>query len=232
MTENQRIECERPDKQRMEYSSGYSGSGSGYNQACGGWEHTETGVIYAIANWGNARFWRVTDTSHIDGSVYPPVVKEETNVRHGYHAQMMWWFNEKDIDVTKLVPINFRWHDAPVGSSYTLEDGPMKGKSVSESLPAEIPRAMMHAIHEKMYLDADGKKHETPVAVTWWENADVVTISMEESSHMEHDLPTETSMLAILGSVDEYPINKTEEVVEESPTYNPVSPDVLGGGMN
>tara|TARA_R100000458_G_scaffold41698_1_gene39410 strand:- start:1921 stop:2646 length:726 start_codon:yes stop_codon:yes gene_type:complete len=237
MAENQQIECERPDKQMMEYSSGYSGSGKGYNQSCGGWEHTETGVIYAIANWGSSRFWKKKDTSHIDGSVYPPMVREETNIRHGYHAQMMWWFNEKDIDVTKLVPIIFRWHDAPVGKSYVLQAGPMEGHRVEESLPAEIPRAMMHAVHEKRYLDADEGKHEAPVSnpPAWW--ADVVTSDPVSIKDAVRHIPIYSKdcvaeMLEVIHSIDSPAQQEIEVVEEETPQSHGVSASLLGNGMN
>ena len=166
--ENQSIDCLRPDSETMSYWSGFPGSGKGYNQQCGGWEHLDTGAIYAIANWGNNRHWRTVDMSYIDASVSPPVVKRQTRMRHGFQAQMLWFFNEHDVDHTRLVPIRFRWNDAPVGSSYTLTDGPMKNERVAESLPAEIPRAMMHAVQSKEYLAHDNTVASEPQPFEWW----------------------------------------------------------------
>lgn len=197
----------------MSYWSGFPGSGKGYNQQCGGWEHLDTGAIYAIANWGNNRHWRTVDMSYIDASVSPPVVKIQTRMRHGFQAQMLWYFNEHDVDHTRLVPIRFRWHDAPVGPSYSLTDGPMKGERVAESLPAEIPRAMMHAVQSKEYLAYDNKVADGPQQFEWWAE-DVHVEIVNASTHFGDETGSIESsvILAMWGS--ETPL----ETVEAAPS--------------
>ena len=211
--ENQSIDCLRPDSETMSYWSGFPGSGKGYNQSCGGWEHLDTGAIYAIANWGNNRHWRTVDMSFIDASVSPPVVKRQTRMRHGFQAQMLWFFNEHDVDHTRLVPIRFRWNDAPVGSSYTLMDGPMKGERVSESLPAEIPRAMMHAVHNKEYLTHDNKVADEPQQFEWWaDDVHVEIVAVSSYFNDDADSMESSDILAMWSS--ETPL----ETVEAAPS--------------
>jgi hypothetical protein len=145
--------------------------GSGYGQQCGGWEHEETGQVFAIANWGD-RKWNYKDIEYLKlSNAMKPIatqLKYETegdNLKvyttvesglcdHPYGEQMLWWFKQKDIDVSKLKPITFNWeHD--VGSSYTLINGPQAGKRVQESIPACIPRGMFYGITNKEYLEYD-----------------------------------------------------------------------------
>jgi len=199
MTEdgNQRIECRRADGTLGEYRTGYSGSGMGYNQSCGGWENLETGQIYAIANWGNKRHWEVNSISHVDESNN---VTTNTSLRHGWQAQMEWWFNENDVDVTKLVPIKFSWKDAPVGQSYTIEEGPQQGHNVPESLPCEITRPFMHAVKHKMYYGENGKLHEGVQGdVNWLTPVQSIVKTWEE--HQLMPLPTEEKMNEMMNTM-------------------------------
>ena len=200
MTEqNQRIECQRADGTTAEYRTGWNGSGKGYNQACGGWENLDTGEIYAIANWGNKRHWEVKTIRYVD--VNNNVVTS-VSFRHGWQAQMEWWFNENDVDMSKLVPIKFRWKDAPVGSNYELTEGPQKGEYVSESLPVEITRPFMHAVKSKQYYTTDGLMHDAPQGNVAW------LTPTEETSTSIHDyssgyIPTEAEMNEMMNTMEE-----------------------------
>lgn len=217
--ENQAIDCLRPDSETMSYWSGFPGSGKGYNQQCGGWEHLDTGAIYAIANWGNKRHWETVDMSFVDASVSPPVVKRQTSMRHGFQAQMMWWFNEHDVDHTRLVPIKFKWYDAPVGDSYTLKDGPQEGERVAESLPAQIPRSMMHAVHMKRYLTHDNKAVDEPQQFPWW------------SEDVHEEIQSISDYIGDVESLDIEAMWNSEtplETVEVAPTPQIVIPQPFG----
>lgn len=172
------VDFECPDGEKRSFKCG----GTGYNQSCGGWEHTETGQIYAIANYGSERHWSKSSSHNITMQQIAQSIsgtqvdnvntggkcnKFEVNKMtskpiHGYQLQMMWYFEQKDIDVNKLIPIRFTWkHD--VGPSYNLVKGPQAGKHVSESLPACIPRGMYEGIHDKEVIEGDwlGNGHTT-----------------------------------------------------------------------
>jgi len=151
------FECPDGVKRRFECKSG-----GGYAQVTGGWEHTETGQIYGIASWGK-RKWienqtqkfvkkdNVLDSDSHDGIIALEVDVVTNPLRHEMHEQMYWWFGQKDIDVTKLVPITFLW-DNPHGVTYTLENGPQQGQTLYEPIPACIPRGYYEGIQEKKYL--------------------------------------------------------------------------------
>jgi len=150
MSEENKMELECPDGVKRMFRT----SGQDYSQKCGGWEDPETGVVYAIANWGSDRYWKssayftFTLVSDTGASEEGRPVGERHKVEqftHGYNEQMTWWFNENDIDVNALRAITFIWRGR-VGPSYNLAAGPQKGKHVSESLPAIIPREMMYGI--------------------------------------------------------------------------------------
>tara|TARA_R110000737_G_scaffold328140_1_gene342698 strand:- start:402 stop:1019 length:618 start_codon:yes stop_codon:yes gene_type:complete len=159
--EGETVEFECPDGVMRSFYCG----GTGYGQSCGGWEHTETGQMFAVANWSN-RSWKSTTTSYVtvsdllnktkkvneDGNwdmVYAHTT--QSKLIHPYSEQMLWYFNAKDIDINKLVAIKFTWRHN-VGSSYNLEAGPQRLKQVSEPIPACIPRGMFYGVTDKEYL--------------------------------------------------------------------------------
>jgi len=137
-------------------------SGGGYAQWTGGWEHSETGQIYGISSWGK-RKWRrdqqqklvtkdsILDAVPTDGFVTLKVDITTQPLKHEMQEQMCWWFEQKDIDTTKLVPIKFRW-DNSHGAAYRLKNGPQQGEQVYEPIPACIPRGYYEGILEKEYL--------------------------------------------------------------------------------
>jgi len=176
--EGEYVHFECPDGEKRSFKCG----GTGYSQSCGGWEHTETGQIYAIANYGSDRHWSTSNAHNITMQQIAQSVlgtpEDNTNTggkcnkfevnkmtskpTHGYQLQMMWYFKQKDIDVNKLIPIRFTWkHD--VGPSYNLVRGPQLSKHVSESLPACIPRGMYGGIQNKEVIEGDwlGNGHVT-----------------------------------------------------------------------
>lgn len=170
--ENVEYTMPRADGTTGEYNCGKEGSGQGYNQECGGWENIETGEIYAIANWGNKRHWNRNVSKYVDSH---NMVITTTSWIHGFQSQMIWWFNENDIDTSKLTPIRFRWSGAPVGNDYTLEAGPMEGIRVRESLPCTITRPFMHAVRGKTYATASGNWTETCEGLVEWVDGDEQT---------------------------------------------------------
>jgi len=173
--ENVEYTMPRADGSTGEYNCGNEGSGLGYNQECGGWENVETGEIYAIANWGSHRHWNKKTTKYVNSH---NMVITSTKWVHGFQSQMIWWFNENDIDTSKLTPIKFRWSGAPVGDDYILEAGPAEGQRVSESLPCTITRPFMHAVRSKAYATPSGNWSETNEGVLPWVEGDGQT--MEE----------------------------------------------------
>jgi len=159
--EGEKVGFECPDgKVRLFYCGG-----SGYGQRCGGWEHEETGQLFAIANWGD-RKWNKDTVEYLqlssamkpettDGDILKVYTTTESGLcNHPYGEQMLWWFKQKDIDVSKLKPISFTW-EHNVGVSYTLENGPQKDKAVKEPIPACIPRGMFYGVTNKKYLEND-----------------------------------------------------------------------------
>tara|TARA_R110000824_G_scaffold12500_3_gene55013 strand:- start:2611 stop:3249 length:639 start_codon:yes stop_codon:yes gene_type:complete len=139
-----------------------------YNQTCGGWEHTETGQIFAINNYGHSNangcdfvalesVYITLDNleSHSDDDSQESITMTASEViKHPFSEQMEWYFNNKDVDKTKLVPIRFNWTGS-VPSSYWLQCGPQKGVRVAEPLPACIPRGFYDYIDTKIYLGED-----------------------------------------------------------------------------
>ena len=138
-----------------------------YNQTCGGWEHTETGQIFAINNYGNSHangcdFLELeSDYITLDNLESRSLLTEKSItttrskvIKHPFSKQMEWYFNNKDIDKTKLVPIRFNW-TGHIPSSYYLQCGPQKGVRVTEPLPACIPRGFYDYINTKIYLGED-----------------------------------------------------------------------------
>lgn len=114
---------------------------SGYNQMCGGWRCKNTGHIYAAANWGSGRNWTINIAS-IEYNINKMEVTTKKGLVHKFDAQMNWWFKQKNIDTSAMEAINFRWSGCGVGISYTISQGPQKNEGISESLPAQIPRAL------------------------------------------------------------------------------------------
>lgn len=118
---------------------------SGYNQACGGWRCKNTGHIYAVANWGSNRSW-ATNIASTEYNINKMEVITKKGLVHRYDAQMNWWFKQKNIDTSAMEAINFRWSGCGVGNSYTINQGPQSLDTVSESLPAQIPRALHNCV--------------------------------------------------------------------------------------
>ena len=181
--EHAQFEC--PDGVMRSFYCG----GTGYGQKCGGWEHTETGQIFAVANWGD-RNWQSTRTSHVTVSDLLNKTKEvdedsdwdvvntyttQSKLIHPYTEQMLWYFNAKDIDISKLVPIQFTWRHN-VGSSYNLEAGPQRLKRVAEPIPACIPRGMFYGVQEKKYLG------------NWIDDNDELTHSEQRMNHHNYEI--------------------------------------------
>tara|TARA_R110002012_G_scaffold321665_1_gene550501 strand:+ start:953 stop:1540 length:588 start_codon:yes stop_codon:yes gene_type:complete len=155
--ENERamFECADGVKRRFRCESG-----TGYNQECGGWEHTETGQIYAVASWGENAWKNNTITRNIslsqllsDGEKCN-INKVTHPMTHHFNDQMLWWFEQKDIDVAKLIPVRFTWKN-PHGGSHRIENGPQVGQTMSEVIPACIPRGYYGGIKNKTVVKGD-----------------------------------------------------------------------------
>ena len=139
-------------------------SQNGYAQWTGGWEHTETGQIYGIASWGKRKWIQnqqqetvtkdnILGAESTDGVIALEVDVNTSPLRHEMQSQMDWWFEQKDIDITKLVPVKFRWNNPyAYNGSYTLLNGPLHGETVYEPIPACIPRGYYVGIEDKEYL--------------------------------------------------------------------------------
>lgn len=159
--ENEIVSFECPDGVKRQFECE---SQNGYAQFCGGWEHSETGQIYGIASWGK-RMWlqnRIDETvtkdnilgaESTDGVIALEVDVITSPLKHELQTQMHWWFEQKDIDITKLVPISFRWNNPyAYNGNYTLENGPLQGQKVCEPIPACIPRGYYAGIEDKEYI--------------------------------------------------------------------------------
>ena len=121
----------------------------GYNQSCGGMRNTKTGEVYALINYGSGRFWEQNGVVFsYDASTTPPLVTRTGTTTHGYLDTYLWWLSKKNIPLTDVEAVKFRWEGCPVGASFRLEDGPQKNTYISESLPAIIPRNAMHAVRD------------------------------------------------------------------------------------
>ena len=155
----ERVQFECPDGVLREF---VCGEGT-YNQTCGGWEHTETGQIFAINNYGNSSsngcdFLELESDyitlDNLESRSESITMTTSKVIKHPFSEQMEWYFNNKDIDKTKLVPIRFNWTGS-IPSSYWLQCGPQKGVRVTEPLPACIPRGFYDYIDTKIYLGED-----------------------------------------------------------------------------
>lgn len=121
----------------------------GYNQSCGGMRNTKTGEVYGLINYGNGTHWEQNGVVYTyDTNTTPPLVTRVGITTHGYLETYLWWLNKENINISDVEAVKFRWEGCPVGRSFTLEDGPQKGRVISESLPAIIPRHAMHAVRD------------------------------------------------------------------------------------
>jgi len=127
---------------------------SGFNQMCGGWRCKNTGHIYAAANWGSGRSW-ATNVASIEYNINKMEVITKKGLVHRFDAQMNWWFKQKNIDTSAMEAINFRWSGCGVGVSYTVKQGPQNMDSVSECLPAQIPRILHDCVTEIYVIGED-----------------------------------------------------------------------------
>lgn len=144
INEDGRIFCEVIGR---EEPVGFQTNGSGYSQECGGWRCKNTGHIYAAANWGSGRRW-TTNIASIEYNIDKMEVISKKGLVHRFDAQMNWWFKQKNIDTSSMEAINFRWSGCDVGTSYTIKQGPQKNDSISESLPAQIPRILHDCVRD------------------------------------------------------------------------------------
>ena len=139
---------------------------NGYDQKCGGWEHTETGQIYGVASWGTNQW---NDNKYQDTITLSQLINDESlslsevnkikgRLTHPFGDQMKWWFEQKDIDTTKLVAITFRWSNPHMGSYY-VQNGPQLNKRVEEGIPACIPRGFYAGINGKKTHGKDDAKN-------------------------------------------------------------------------